>query len=298
MKITFLYSALGLLLLAGCNNTQMPLQPGKDWPSYGGNKEGNRYSPLQQINHENVNNLQVAWMYNAAEEPTPGNPGSRPASIQCQPVVVKGVLYGTTPELKLFALNAGTGAQLWKFTPVKEEKTPRINASRGVVYWESGEDKRILYSAGSFLYAVNVLTGKSIESFGIKGRVDLHEGLDTGLDHDVHELSVNATTPGVVYENTLIMGSSLSEGGDAAPGHVRGFDVITGKLKWVFHTIPQPGEFGYDTWPKDAYKRMGGANNWSGLALDEKRGMVYFGTGSPSSDFYGGDRAGSNLFAN
>lgn len=270
--------------------------PDTDWPNYGGNKAGNRYSALNQINLSNVGELEVAWMYDASEKADPAKPGrQRNRAIQCQPIVVNGVLYGTTPELKLFALKAGTGEQLWKFEPFKDD---RLNSNRGVVYWENGNDKRILYTVGSSLYAVNAVTGEIVKHFGKEGRVDIHAGLQTNMDHDVSKLSVNATSPGIVYQNTFILGSAVSESGDAAPGHVRAFDVATGALQWVFHTIPQPGEFGYDTWPKDAYKKIGATNNWSGMTLDENRGVVYFGTGSPASDFYGGDRAGSNLFAN
>jgi quinoprotein glucose dehydrogenase len=286
------YCIIGLLLLAGflVNSwirIEKPLQAGKDWPFYGGNKAGNRYSPLNQVNLENVKDLKVAWMYDAAV--------TKKGDIQCQPIVVDGVLYGTTPDLHLFALNAASGEQLWKFVPTKGD---RANQNRGVMYWEDGEDKRILYTVGSGLYAVNAKTGQIVSTFGVDGRADLHEGLQTNIDHDVSKLSVNATSPGTIYKNTLIIGSAVSEGGDAAPGHIRAFDVVTGKLVWVFHTIPQPGEFGYTTWPKDAYKKIGATNSWSGITLDEKRGVVYFGTGSPSVDFYGGARAGANLFAN
>lgn len=288
------YLILGILVLAGCSIATM--QTGKDWPVYGGNKAGNRYSPLTQINPDNVRNLKVAWMYNAAETPNPNEPNQGPKAIQCQPIVVNGILYGTTPELKLFALNAGTGQQLWKFEPKKDEQ--KFSTNRGVAYWERGDDRRILYTVGSKLYAINIKDGKPVTSFGKNGTVDLHEGLSSNLDADVKSLSVSATSPGVVYNNTFVIGSSVSESGDAAPGYIRAFDVISGKLKWVFHTIPHPGEVGYDTWPKDAYKKIGGANSWSGLVLDQKRGAVYFGTGSPSSDFYGGNREGSNLFSN
>lgn len=299
-KLFFLATAL--LALASCKNadsdrSQTLMQTGKDYPVYGGNKAGNRYSPLKQINAENVKNLQVAWTYFANNKPDTSNKNpARPREIQCQPIVVDGILYGTSSELNLFALKAGTGEQVWKFEPFKDKQ--KFNSNRGVMYWEDGNDKRILYSAGAFLYALNASTGEPVTSFGANGRVDLHEGLNTNMDHDVTTLSVTATTPGVIYKNTLVIGSSVSEQGDAAPGHIRAFDVITGKLKWVFHTIPQPGELGYDTWPKHAYKTIGAANNWSGLVADEKRGVVYFGTGSPASDFYGGDRAGMNLFAN
>lgn len=166
------------------------------------------------------------------------------------------------------------------------------------MYWENGDDQRILYTVGAGLYAVNAKTGKAIEDFGIDGRANLKEGLQTNLDHDVSELSVNATSPGVIYQNTLVIGSATSEGGNAAPGHIRAFNILTGELAWVFHTVPHPGEFGYDTWPKDAYKKIGAANSWSGMTLDEERGLVFFGTGSPASDFYGADRKGANLFAN
>ncbi|MEO7046956.1 MAG: c-type cytochrome, partial [Ferruginibacter sp.] len=150
---------------------------------------------------------------------------------------------------------------------------------------------------GSNLFCVNASNGKIVSTFGQNGIVDLHEGLSPDAAHDVSKLSVTANTPGIIYKNLLIIGSAEPESGDAAPGSVRAFDVVTGKLKWIFHTVPYPGEFGYDTWPKDAWKNVGAANNWSGMTLDEKRGVVYFGTGSPASDFYGGNREGKNLFS-
>ncbi|RYG43405.1 MAG: c-type cytochrome, partial [Chitinophagaceae bacterium] len=253
---------------------------------------GNRYSDLTQITPENIKNLKVAWIYNSDTTAI----HNTWKSIQCQPLVINGVLYGTSPEIDLFALDAATGEELWKFKPSRGNE--KFNNNRGVMYWEKGTDKRILFTAGSFLYAIDATTGLAIRTFGTDGRVDLHTGLDNGMDHDVKLLSVVSSSPGVIFKNTLILGSAVSEAGDAAPGHIRAFDVITGKLNWVFHTIPQPGETGYETWPKDAYKKIGGANNWSGMSLDEKRGIVYLGTGSPASDFYGGDRHGKNLFAN
>lgn len=278
----------GWLCIMGCQTTDSDKAgTGRNWPVYGGNKAGNRYSPLKQITTDNVKNLQVVWMYDAGV--------TKRGDIQCQPIVVNGVLYGTTPDLRLFALDAGTGRWLWNFAPLPDD---RPNHNRGVTYWQDGEDKRILYTVGSGLYAVNAATGKPVAGFGTAGRVDLHAGLQTIPGYDVSRSSVSATSPGVVYKRILIIGSTVSEGGDAAPGHVRAFDVVTGKLVWVFHTIPQPGEFGYDTWPPDAYKKIGGVNSWSGMTLDEKRGAVYFGTGSPASDFYGAERAGANLFSN
>jgi quinoprotein glucose dehydrogenase len=293
--------AAGLLIFAGltipaCKSkfgVTAPPVPNTDWPTYGGNKAENRYSPLQEINISNVKDLQIAWTYDAREQQ---DSGSRPREIQCQPIVVHGILYGLTAALSCFAVNAATGEQLWKFQPVRDDQ--RFNNNRGLVYWEDGDDKRILYTSGGTLYALNALSGKPVLTFGDSGRVDLHTGLGEGLNHDVSKLSVTSTTPGVIYKNTLIIGSSVSEGGDAAPGHVRGFDVLTGRLKWIFHTIPLPGDPGYETWPKDAYNKIGADNSWGGMALDEKRGTVYFGTGSPSSDFYGGARTGIDLFGN
>jgi quinoprotein glucose dehydrogenase len=203
-------------------------------------------------------------------------------------------LYGTTANLKLFALDAATGRELWKFDPFRDT-VRSYHQNRGVAYWESGEDRRILYTAGPNLYAVDANTGKGIDSFGWHGRVNLHDGLS--LNFDASKLFVDATSPGVIYKNSLILGNTVSEAGDAAPGYVRAYDVLSGKILWVFHTMPQPGEFGYTTWPVDAYKKIGATNNWSGLTLDEKRGTVYFGTGSPASDFYGAERDGINLFS-
>ncbi|GAB3036356.1 outer membrane protein assembly factor BamB family protein [Spirosoma pulveris] len=264
-----------------------------DWASYGGNKAGNRYSALNQINIGNVKNLKVSWTYDAAA--VDGKMDRQP-EIQCQPIVVNGVLYGNTPKLKLFALVANTGEQLWTFDPFKN-KTPRFSQNRGVLYWEDGADKRILYSAGPTLYAINALTGMPVAQFGKNGEVDLREGLFDKATVDITKLSVSATSPGVIYKDLLVLGATVSEYGDAAPGHVRAFDIRTGKIRWTFHTVPQPGEAGYETWPKDAYKKIGGANNWAGMVLDEKRNMVYLGTGSPAVDFYGGSRAGQNLYS-
>ncbi|SEL69858.1 outer membrane protein assembly factor BamB family protein [Parapedobacter koreensis] len=267
---------------------------GADWPAYGGNNGGNRYSPLIQIDTGNVHRLEVAWTYHTGEN---ADPAERGYEIQCQPIIVDGILYGTTPQLKAFAVKADTGEELWKFDPFSD-MDPRYHVNRGVAYWRKGDDQRIFYTAGPFLFALDARTGQLIPDFGDGGKVSLYVGLDNNLDHDISNLMVTASTPGIVYQDVLIMGSRVSEFGDAAPGHVRAFDVHTGALRWMFHTIPQPGEYGYDTWPEDAYKYMGGANNWSGMTLDSKRGVVYLGTGSPSTDFYGGGRHGQNLFGN
>ncbi|GAB4034303.1 pyrroloquinoline quinone-dependent dehydrogenase [Spirosoma gilvum] len=301
---SFLKVCFGLLMLGiywplnWQSQTITTYESGSDWPTYGGNNAGNRYSPLTQINTQNVKNLQLAWTYETGDNT---NPAQRGMDIQCQPIVVKGVLYGTSPRMKLFAVEAATGKQLWQFDPFSDpEKRPRFHPLRGVVYWEDGADKRILYAVGSTLYAINALTGKPVADFGTNGEVDLHNGLGDSetMGHNMANLSIRMTTPGVIYKDLLITGASVSEGGDAPPGYIRAFNVRSGKLAWVFRTIPLPGEYGYDTWPKDAYKKIGGANCWAGMVIDEKRGIVYAGTGSPSVDFYGGARAGQNLFAN
>ena len=273
-------------------STQSTYKTGNNFPVYGGDKAGNRYSPLVQITKDNVNNLQVAWMYDTRETDTTEEKSRRSGPIQCQPIVIDGILYGTTAESELFALNAATGKEMWKFSP-------GISASRlrGVMYWEDGGDKRILYTVQSNLYAVDAKTGELITTFGNNGIVNLNTGLDDGITKDVSKLRVGATSPGVIYNNTLVMGSTVSESGDAAPGSIRAFNVITGELEWVFHTVPHPGEEGYETWPPNAYEEVGGSNNWSGMVLDEQEGVVFFGTGSPSSDHYGGNRKGKNLFS-
>jgi quinoprotein glucose dehydrogenase len=262
-----------------------------EWPIYEGDAAGSHYSRLTQINRSNVQRLKVAWTYNADDKRDDNR-----SQIQCNPIVVKGVLYGTSPHLKVFALDAATGRRLWQFDPFatsSDKGNPGVN--RGVVYWEDGAERRILFTAGPRLYAVTAGTGKLIESFGSGGSVDLREG----LGREAKKLFVNSRTPGAIYRDLLILGTVVSEGpGPSAPGHIRAYDVRTGKVRWIFHTIPHPGEFGYETWPKDAWRRIGGANAWSGITVDEQRGLVFLPTGSAAFDFWGGNRHGVNLFAN
>jgi quinoprotein glucose dehydrogenase len=265
------------------------------WKVTGGTKEGIRYSSLTEINASNIATLKVAWEYHTGDADTVNK-----SQIQCNPIMVDGIVFGTSPQLKLIALDAATGNEKWVFDPKNPGQKLRaidfiLNNNRGVAYWTDGSEKRILYVVGSHLHAVDAATGKLITSFGNEGKVDLHEG----LGRDVSNLYVAATSPGIVYKDLLILGTRVSEGTDAAPGHIRAFNVRSGKQEWIFHTIPQPGEYGHETWDDpQAYKFIGGANSWSGFTMDEKRGIVFAPTGSASFDFYGGKRKGQTLFAN
>ena len=262
----------------------------KNWAHYLGDKGSSQYSSLSQIRPENVALLEVAWTYHCGD----ARPGNR-SQIQCNPLVIDGILYGTSPQLKLFALDAATGEEMWRFDPAQVGDRPG-GVNRGVVYWAdaSGEDGRILYAAGHFLHAIDARAGRPIETFGQGGKVDLK----TGLGRDVSGLSLQVTTPGVVYENLIILGMRLGEGpGPAAPGHIRAYDVRSGTLVWRFHTIPQPGEFGFETWPADSWRHIGGANAWAGFSLDEDRGLAFCPTGAAAFDFWGGNRIGQNLFS-
>ena len=252
----------------------------RGWPAYGGGSEQIRYSALAQINRSNVKGLAVAWTYDSGET----------GGLQTNPIVVDGVLYTTTPKHSVVALDAASGKVRWRF----DTKRPGRGPNRGVTYWAGGNDSRIFTAQDQYVYALDARTGRPIPGFGTGGRIDLREN----LGRPPAEQSVHLTTPGVVYKDLLIVGGRVSEGLPASPGHIRAYDVRTGKLTWTFHTIPQPGEFGHDTWPKDVWTYTGGANSWPGLAVDLERGIVFAPTGSAASDFYGADRTGDNLFAN
>ncbi len=264
------------VLVAGEKHTQ------QDWPVYGGTPENNHYSRLKQINRKNVNKLSVAWTFDSGES----------GGLQTNPLVVGEVLYGITPTQKIFALNAATGKLLWKFDSGIRGTQP----DRGLAYWADGGDRRILVGVMNFVYALDAATGKPIPSFGKNGdgRIDLRED----LGRDPAAQSIYLTSPPLVYKDLMIVGGREAETLPASPGDVRAYDVRSGKLRWSFHTIPHPGEFGYDTWPKDAWKTSGAANNWAGMTVDVQRGIVYVPTGSAAFDFYGADRIGDDLFAN
>jgi quinoprotein glucose dehydrogenase len=251
-----------------------------DWPAYGGAPENMHYSSLAQINRANAKELKVAWSFDTGEQ----------GGLQTSPIIVDGVLYGITPTQKVFALEAASGKLLWKFDSGIKGTQP----DRGLAYWLNEKDKRILVGVMNFLYALDASTGKPVATFGNEGRIDLRGDLGRNPERQ----SVALTSPGIVYKDWIIVGGRNPETLPAAPGDVRAYDVRSGKLRWSFHTIPHPGEFGYETWPKDAWKYSGAANNWAGMAVDSKRGIVYVPTGSAAFDFYGANRVGDDLFAN
>lgn len=259
-----------------------------DWRYYGGDAGASRYSPLRQIRRENVGRLKVAWTHAA------GDASQRPATtIECTPLVVDGTMYLTTARVQVRALDAATGEPKWNFDPLGAARRA-AGVNRGVTWFEDGKDKRVFAAIRDKLYCLHPRTSEFVRGFGDNGVVDLAEQ----FDRDMTGLSFRITSPAVVFEDTVIVGGGGGEGPrPEAPGHVRGYDVYTGKRKWIFHTIPHPGEFGYKTWPPNAWKHNGGANNWAGLSVDTKRGWVFVSTGSAAFDFWGGDRHGDNLFS-
>lgn len=279
-----------LLLFAGAlvaQTTTSPYESHREWRVYSGDLEGSKYSELDQINRGNVQNLKPAWIYHTGDAAK-----GRGSTIECNPIVIDGTMFVTSPRLNLIALDAATGEHRWDFSPRNGG-----GVNRGVMFWEDQKntDRRIFYSVGNFLYAVSADTGQLVTTFGSNGHIDLREG----LDRDTFHLSVSSSSPGIIFADLIIMGSATGEGpGPTAPGHVRAFDVRTGERKWIFHTIPHPGEPGHEEWPADAWRTIGGANAWGGLTVDPKLGWVFFGTGSPAYDHYGGNRIGANSFAN
>ncbi|HET6255079.1 MAG TPA: PQQ-binding-like beta-propeller repeat protein [Puia sp.] len=283
----FLPAALVVAVFSACHSSVNY----DSWPVYGGNKGQMHYSASRQIDTANVGGLRQVWAYHC------GDVDSN-SQIQVNPIIIGHTLYGISPRLKLFALDATSGALKWTFDPAKTAAVRNwsLNVCRGVAYYRGSDtDHRLFYSAGSSLYCIDALTGKPIGSWGDSGRIDLHHD----LGRDVSELYVAGTTPGIVYKDMLIIGDRVAEEADAAPGHIRAYDVHTGKLRWIFHTIPYPGEEGYKSWVDSAaYRHIGGANTWSGFSLDEERGIVFAPVGSASFDFYGGRRLGNDLYAN
>jgi glucose dehydrogenase len=253
----------------------------EDWPAYGGESSGDRYSQLRQINRTNVKQLRMAWKFDVGTE----------GGLQTNPLIVGGRLFVYTPAEKVVALDGASGKQLWIF----DAGVPAAQPSRGFSYWSDGKQSRLFAGVMNYLYALDPSTGKPLENFGDGGRIDLRKDLGAG---DYTKNFAVLTTPGTVYKDMIIVGFRAPEVQPAPHGDIRAYDVHTSQLRWTFHTIPYPGEVGYETWPKDAWKITGSANNWAGMVVDEKRGIIFVPTGSAVNDFYGADRVGDDLFAN
>jgi glucose dehydrogenase/cytochrome c553 len=294
MKLTFSMIPSGLLcaaILCGsgiiCTAQQTQVnkrvdanKPAIDWPVYGGQPANDHYSALKQINHANVHKLHVAWTFDTKET----------GGLQTSPLIVGRTMFAYTPTLKVIALDASDGKLLWIFDSGVKGTQP----SRGLTYWREGNEARLFAGVMNYLYALDPATGSPISSFGEGGRVDLRKQ----LRGDYQQQSIALTTPGVLYKDLIIVGGRNPETHPAPPGDIRAFDVRTGALRWSFHTIPHPGEEGYKTWPEDAWLKSGAANNWAGMTVDVKRGILYAPTGSSVFDFYGADRIGDDLYAN
>ena len=268
-------TAAVMLALASANDGAVSSHDQREWRDYAGGPDSSRFIAAKQITKSNVSQLQVAWAYASGQ-------------TDFNPIVARGVVYGRAANSSFVALDAATGKEIWV-----HEGVEGFN-NRGVNYWESkdGKDRRLIFSANNFLQEIDAQTGQTIRSFGVDGRVDLR----VGLDRDPSTVNQQSRLPGRVFENLIILGSATNQEYASAPGDIRAFDVRTGTRVWTFHTVPRPGEFGYETWPEGAWKTVGGANNWGEQSIDEKRGIVYVPTGSPKFNFYGGDRKGANLF--
>jgi len=284
-RILIVLTAAALLMVAGCKSGD---DNERTWSVYKADANSSSFSPLKEIDTSNVNKLKPAWTFALNDLPNL----AQPASSQCNPIIVDGVMYAISAKPWVYAIDAATGKQIWSYDPFDGGGGGGV--TRGVAYWENGDDKRILFAGGTNLIALDARTGKPIETFGNKGKVSLN----VGVRDNPEKIAVSLTTPGIIYKDLIIVGSRLPDLYGTPPGYIRAYNCKTGELAWTFHTIPLPGEPGYETWPKDAYKYAGGVNNWAGMAVDIQRGMVYMSLGSPTYDFYGADRIGANLYGN
>jgi quinoprotein glucose dehydrogenase len=264
----------------GVNGGKAKAGHNTDWATYNGSPDNLHYSSLKQINDENVAQLKPVWSYDTHEK----------GGLETQPLIANGVLYGYTPRQDVFALNAATGELIWNFNSGAGATKPQ----RGLAYWTDGKEKRIFAAIGHYVYALDATTGKVLSGFGKDGRIDLREN----LGRDVDTMSLYISSPPSIYKDLIIVGDGTPESLPSPPGDIRAYDAQTGQMRWIFHTIPHPGEFGYRTWPAEAWKTSGSANNWCGMAVDTERGIVYVPTGSAATDWYGADRVGDDLFAN
>ena len=295
MNLRSIRSALCVTALFATMVTVVPSQapPGpaadRDWPVYRGDPQANQYVPLAQIHAANVHRLVPAWEYHTGD-------ATQRSTMHVNPIVVNGRMYITTPSLKAVALDAATGREIWSFDPSKYNERGAVIRlrNRGVTYWKGQEGERIFHFVKDRMYALDAQTGRLVSTFGKSGYVDLREGLGV----DPATVGLEMTSPGAIYRNLLILGSRVNESYDASPGHIRAYDVLTGRLVWVFHTIPQKDQPGHETWKWTAGETYGGANAWGGITIDEQRGWAFAATGSATEDFYGGFRKGSNLYAN
>jgi quinoprotein glucose dehydrogenase len=259
-----------------------------DWPVYRGDPKGNQYSPLAEIHAANVHRLEPAWEYKTRD-------ANERSTMHANPIVVDGVMYVTTPALRAVALNAATGREIWSFDPAKYNNGNVVRLrNRGVVHWKGNAGTRIFHFVRDRVYAVDAKTGALITTFGTDGFIDLRQNLGV----DPASAVIEMTSPGAVYKDILIIASRVNESYDASPGHIRGYDTVTGAMKWIFHTVPKEGQVGHDTWKWVKGENYGGANAWGGVTIDEQRGWAFAATGSATEDFYGGFRKGDNLFAN
>jgi quinoprotein glucose dehydrogenase len=280
-------TSIGHLPIALALSVLLPValqaQKSTGWSEYLGGPDSAHYSPLKQVNSRNVKQLEVAWSYETGDE----------LSYTFCPLVVDNIAYVAAKQGALVALDATTGKELWVYSFAIAGRFSGIAGQRGANYWESKDrtDRRIFVTSGGMLHAIDARTGKLVDSFANHGKLDLKTGIDRA------PVPLGSRTPGRIFENLIILGSATGEGYLAPPGDIRAFDVLTGKLVWVFHTIPRPGEYGYETWPKDAYRYMGGVDVWGEFTIDVKRGIAYLATASAKYELYGGDRHGDNLYA-
>ena len=284
MKRLILFS---LIFVAVTGFAIAPYLNDTDWPEYNGNGERSHYSALNQITKNNVSELKVAWTYASGGADTARNR----SQMQCNPIIINGILYGVSASIQAFAVDAATGREIWK------SDLPDVagTLSRGVTYWSDNQSKRIFFGAANWLYALDANTGRLIDSFGDHGKINLKTGIERPGSDDF----ISSNTPNTIYKDLIIVGGRVAENETALLGDVRAYHTVTGKLVWTFHTIPNKGEFGYNTWlAQPARQQFGGANAWAGMAIDRKRSIVYIPTGSAAFDFWGGNRPGDNLFAN